>query len=121
MQIQVVGTRMKAKGYVELLQRAQLKEEGQRLCGEQWQFQQDNARIHVAGLTKAFFRRKGIRIMEWPPYSPDLNCMENAWGWMAQSVYSNGRQFNSVDELREAIFKAWDDMSQESYALCFTA
>ncbi len=39
--------------------------------------------------------------------------MENALGWMARSVYFNDRQFNSVDELREATLKARDDMPQE--------
>ncbi len=34
-------------------------------------------------------------------------------------MYSNGREFNSVDELREAIFKAWDDMPQEYLCTLF--
>ncbi len=59
---------------------ALLKEEGQHLCGEQWQFQQDNGQLHAERHTQALFGQKGIHVMEWPFYSPDLDCMKNAWG-----------------------------------------
>jgi hypothetical protein len=43
------------------------------------EFMQDNAPIHKAGLVRKWFRDHGIPLMEWPPYSPDLNPIENAW------------------------------------------
>ena len=42
--------------------------------------QQDNAPIHVANKTKAFFQQIELGILkDWPPYSPDLNPIENLW------------------------------------------
>lgn len=45
--------------------------------------------------------------MEWPAKSPDLNIIENVWGILARDVYKNARQFDTVQQLREAIEVAW--------------
>jgi hypothetical protein len=42
-------------------------------------FMQDNASIHTAGDVKEWFENHDIRTTDWPPYSPDLNPIENAW------------------------------------------
>ena len=40
-------------------------------------FMQDNASIHTAGAVKRWFAEMGIPVTDWPPYSPDLNPIEN--------------------------------------------
>ncbi len=40
-------------------------------------FMQDNASIHRVRKSKLWFQENGIEVMEWPPYSPDLNSIEN--------------------------------------------
>jgi hypothetical protein len=43
-----------------------------------YEFMQDNASIHRANTVKAWFKAKGIRlVVNWPPYSPDLNPIEH--------------------------------------------
>ena len=79
---------------------------------DEWIFQQDNARPHSANSTKEFFRAMDIYVMEWPPYSPDLNPIENLWGILSRSVYNNGRQYSNVNELKTAIKLAWDEIPQ---------
>lgn len=110
MELQVVQGRQTAAGYVEMLQRASLMTEGPRLCGDDWVFQQDNAAIHNARLTKEFFQENNITLLDHPACSPDLNPIENIWGWMAREVYKNGHQFQTVDALREAIFTTWSNI-----------
>ena len=84
-------------------QRASLMTEGPPLCGNDWVFQQDNAAVHNAHWTKEFFQRNNITLLGHHACSPDLNPIENIWGWMVREVYKNGHQFQTVDALREAI------------------
>ena len=44
------------------------------------QFMHDNAPIHTAAFVKEYLGTHGIEHMVWPPYSPDLNPIENIWG-----------------------------------------
>jgi hypothetical protein len=42
-------------------------------------FMQDNAPCHSSKLCQKYFKEKQLSLMEWPPYSPDLNPIENLW------------------------------------------
>lgn len=70
-------------------------------------FQQDNASVHNSRSTKDWLNRKGISVLKWPACSPDLNPIENLWGILARDVYRGGKQFNKVNELKQAIERSW--------------
>uniref|UniRef100_A0A8C4EK91 Tc1-like transposase DDE domain-containing protein n=1 Tax=Dicentrarchus labrax TaxID=13489 RepID=A0A8C4EK91_DICLA len=84
MELQVVQGRQTAAGYVEMLQWASLLTEGPRLCGDDWVFQQDNAAVHNARLTKDFFQENNVTLLDHPACSLDLNPIENLY---LQSCY----------------------------------
>ena len=44
--------------------------------------------------------------MDWPVCSPDLNLIENFWAIIKRSVYSNGKQYSSKNDLWTAIQNA---------------
>lgn len=45
-----------------------------------WVFMHDNAPAHNSTSTRQFLAQKGVKILEWPGNSPDLNPIENMWG-----------------------------------------
>ena len=74
-------------------------------------FQHDNAPAHSAIHTKEWLMDNIIPTIEWPDKSPDINVIENAWGAMVLDVYQGYRQFDYIDDLKEAIVAAWDRLS----------
>ena len=98
MELQVVKGNMNSSGYVKMLKDASLKDEGVRLCGENWIYQQDNAPIHKARCATKFFEDENIEILPWPACSPDLNVIENLWGYLVRIVYGNGKQYDSIKD-----------------------
>ena len=66
----------------------------------------DNARIHHAKLLQGFLEenKERLELVFLPPYSPNLNKIEELWGWMKDSVINNVF-FHSRQEIRAAVQK----------------
>lgn len=108
-----ITTRMNSGNYVDLLETA-LVDHAEDLMGSDFIFQHDNASIHTSRATKDFLRDRNFEVLDWPACSPDLNPIENLWGWLVRRVYANGKQFNSVAELQSAIRIAWGDIPRNN-------
>ena len=68
-------------------------------------FMHDGAPIHRAQVVTEFLQQHNIRVMDWPPHSPDLNPVEHLWACLARQVRQIGP--TTKTELREAILQAW--------------
>lgn len=64
----------------------------------------DNARIHHAKLIQPFLTEHAetIQLLYLPPYSPQLNIIEELWGWLKRSVIYNVF-YSTVAEIRAAV------------------
>lgn len=56
-----------------------------------------------------------VTLIKLPPYSPELNPMEQVWQWLRQRCLSN-RVFQDYEEIVEQLSRAWnifiDDIEQ---------
>jgi transposase len=76
-------------------------------------FEQDRASSHTSQKCKDCCRENNIQTMYNPTKSPDLSPIENAWSWMAHTVYRDRDSYENLDELEKAIFRAWEEMPQD--------
>ena len=79
-------------------------------------FMQDNAPAHASKNSTAWLASKGLkdeRIMTWPPSSPDLNPIENLWSLLKQEIYSEGKQYTSLNSVWEAVAAAAQNVDRQ--------
>lgn len=77
-------------------------------------FQQDNAPSHRSKATTRALQDRGIEILKFPRYSPDLTPIENVWSWMKSYIEQfYDIQNLSLRELRAAIIEAWEAVPED--------
>lgn len=64
----------------------------------------DNAKIHHAILLNDFLEeyKDKLTLMFLPPYSPNLNMIEELWGWLKSSVINNVF-FEKLADIKKAV------------------
>ncbi len=79
-------------------------------------YMHDNVLSHASRYTTDWLMKQGIkddRLMVWPPCSPDLNPIANLWSIIKREVYVCGKQYNSKDELWNAVKDAANNVSKD--------
>lgn len=78
------------------------------------QFQQDNAKGHASAFTKSVIQAAGMRVIEWPPSSPDLSPIETIWDDMKDYIQEHyPKVHSSYKRLRQAVQEAWESITNE--------
>ena len=78
---------------------------------QQWYLLQDNAPTHSAHITHKWLHDHGITCVDFPPYSPDLNPIENLWQHIEKRVEE--RAPSTVEELQDVIAEEWKNIPIE--------
>jgi len=79
----------------------------------EWHFLHDNAPMHTSGIVAEWLHNKGVSVIDFPAYSPDLNPIENLWSIMAREV--ERFQCSTDEELGDVIIKVWNELRTEVF------
>ena len=100
------GFRLNAAGY----RRRCLAKVVPDLAKENALFQQDGARCHQAVSTLKYLADKGVDVLKWPPYSPDLSPIESLWKDLKAAI--SKKYAKNLAELRKHAQTSWKSLPQ---------
>lgn len=66
-------------------------------------FQQDNAPVHTAHVIRDWLADQDFAVMAWPPYSPDLNPIENLWALLKAKIYELHPEIKGMPDNEETL------------------
>jgi transposase len=78
----------------------------------------DGAGWHTADIAEQF---NNISIIKLPPYSPELNPIEQVWSWLRQHYLANQR-FIDYNDIVNSVCEAWNSFCEDKNrvkSLCF--
>jgi hypothetical protein len=81
---------------------------------EAWWLLQDNDPKHKSTLVQEWLFNHGIQCVDFPPYSPDLNPIENLWNDLARRV--ERRPAHTMEQLQDIIAEEWEATPRDLFA-----
>ncbi len=66
----------------------------------------DNATFHKGGRIEQLIREAGCELLYLPPYSPDLNKIEQCWSWLKSRIRKKLEQFDSLRDAIEDVLRS---------------
>ena len=74
---------------------------------KQWYFLHDNDKKFHADKVQRWLESKSVRCIDFPPYSPDLNPIENLWAVLAREVEKH--QCSTAEALKDCVAEVWQN------------
>ncbi len=71
----------------------------------------DNDKKFKSKLVTDWLFSNGVQVLDFPPYSPDLNPIENLWKTLARAVEDHA--CDTVLGLQDAVAEEWDNIDQQ--------
>ena len=71
-----------------------------------WKLMEGNCPVHRAEIMRDYLAESHIQTIEWPPYSADLNIIENVWALMKKrmtGMTQTKENLESIENARKSI------------------
>jgi transposase len=78
---------------------------------EPWFLLHDNDKKFGCDMVKRLLHEKGVTTIDFPPYSPDLNPIENLWAAMARAVEQHACE--TMEALQDVIADVWKKVDEQ--------
>lgn len=76
------------------------------------QIVEDGSRVHTSALNRAAGKQQHFKYLQHPPYSPDLNPIENCWAMLKRQLAQVSPRPTTTDKLFEAAAAIWSNIPQ---------
>ena len=76
---------------------------------------QDEAPGHAAASTLRELSERGVRVIKWQAFSPDLNPIETVWDEMKDWIQDHYGEKLNYDQLRDVVTAAWAQISERFF------
>ena len=70
----------------------------------------DNHPVHKSMNSLLFYKEHKIKVIDFPPYSPDLNPIENIWGKIKKEIMK--KEYRTLSVMTKDIWKEWDNITE---------
>ena len=80
---------------------------------ERWWFLHDNSPVFKSSVVQRWVHNKGIQLIDFPPYSPDVNIIENFWPRV--SAVMDKAEARTPAAVEAAFHDAWNDIPLDIY------
>ncbi len=67
-----------------------------------------------------FSAENGIEVVKWPPYSPDLNPIENVWKLLKEGIHKLHPDLGTLPKNQDSLFRlinaaieVWEELPEE--------
>lgn len=108
----IVEGRENAARYIEEILQEHVVPYVDFIGAENFLLMHDNARAHTAQSVESYLAEVGIRKLQWPARSPDMNPIEHVWDMLKRRVKTSPNPPQNLRALKLALVTAWDEIPQ---------
>lgn len=83
-----------------------------------WRFLHDNAPAHKCRIVQEFLAKKGVVVLDHPPYSPDL-APADFWLFPKLKLAMKGHRYSSIRDIQTSVTEVLEGIPKNTFPGCF--